>query len=115
MLDHARGKSLLLEPAGGASMQLGLEPAFDAPQLGEEELAEERVIPEPPSLPVERHEEEVEDLEPSQGLRSVLRAQHDVAERNRPVGHPSQCSTVLAMSSSGASTSTARKIVRAPS
>ena len=67
--------------AAAAQVQVGDHVGLDAAELAEQELAEQRVVAEPPPAPIERHQEGARCLELAQHALRVGRAEHGIAER----------------------------------
>ena len=72
---------MLLEPRRGRQVQVGDHVGFGAAELPEQELAEQRVVAEPPPVAIERHQERARRLELAQHALRVDRVEHGIAER----------------------------------
>jgi hypothetical protein len=74
-------QSVVLVPTRGAEVQLSAEPRHFASEALAEEVGEEVMVAVPPTLIVERHNEEVLPLQPLEHLLSVIATVEGVAQR----------------------------------
>ena len=74
------GRVVGLVPVRGAQLELAHPVGLAPLELGEQELAEQRVVPEPLPPAVERDEEHVRRLEPAQLLVGAGFVEHRVAQ-----------------------------------